>query len=60
MAGHAGYILIQSAITPKLARQGADAIAGGLTVKEKLEKVTEFVVPQVGEDIKDAFIEVSF
>jgi hypothetical protein len=60
MAGCAGYVLIQSAITSELARQGADAITGGLTVEEKLEKVTEFVVPRVGEDIKRAFIEASF
>jgi len=57
MADRAGYIFIEEAISPELAKKGADAVVKGLTVKEKLEKVTEFVVPPVGEDIKNAFLE---
>jgi len=45
MADYAGFIFIENAIPADLARQGADAIAGGLIVKEKLEKVTEFLIP---------------
>jgi hypothetical protein len=59
MADRAGYIFIEKAISLELAKKGADAVVKGLTVKEKLEKVTEFVVPPVGEEIKNAFIEVS-
>ena len=60
MADRKGYVFIKDAVSPELARQGAEAIEGGLTVREKLENVTEFVVPAVGEDIKHAFIEASF
>ena len=60
MAARAGYVFIKSAITPELAGRGASAIAAGLEIKEKLENVTEFVVPQVSDDIKQEFIKASF
>lgn len=58
MAGHAGYLFIEGAIPSELAMRGANAIDGTLKVKQKLEKMTEYVVPPVGEEIKQAFINV--
>lgn len=60
MADSAGYVFIGKAISPELAKQGVDTVVEGLVVKGKPEKVTEFVVPPVGEDIKNAFMEASF
>jgi hypothetical protein len=58
MASSAGFILIANAIAPELAQRGADAISNGLKSKGQLEKITEYEVPPVGEEIKDAFIKV--